>query len=259
MRSTDPQLLRQHVEGVKAVLFDFDGPLCPLFKEVPAHRIAEKMKRRLGRKWRRGPLGRYTDTHALLRDAEKAGIGRRRLAKMEAVLTKGEVRAAALAPLTEGARDLIEQLHGEGMPMAVTTNNSVVAVEAFLRKENLEDCFVDRIFGRDSRQPMSKMKPDPSCLDRALVALGLESENDRGNCLMIGDSRNDVEAAREARVRFLGFVPRFTEEGRRERKERELRDARAVLLVHAMEQVIEGFRAAGLLKPEASRQAPLGE
>jgi phosphoglycolate phosphatase len=250
MCSTDPERLRDRLRGVEAVLFDFDGPLCPLFQANPADEIAERMKDLLGEEWARGLLRRHTDTHALLRDAEVAGVPRPLRNRLEALLAKEEVKAAELAPATEGALDLIRLLDRARRPMAITTNNSPASVRVYLEKQGLESYFGENIFGRDPMHP-GLMKPDTECIERALAVLGRESDSARAGCLMIGDSDNDVQAANTAGVRFLGFVPGWDDGERRERKARELRDAGADVLVHGMKEVVEGFRSMGPMWPEA--------
>jgi beta-phosphoglucomutase-like phosphatase (HAD superfamily) len=249
MCSTDPERLRGRLRGVEAVLFDFDGPLCPLFKANPADGIAERMKELLGEEFSHGPLRWHTDTHALLRDAEVAGVPRPLRNRLETLLAQEEVRAAELAPATEGALDLIRLLDRARRPLAITTNNSPASVRVYLKKQGLETYFGENIFGRDPKRP-GVMKPHAECVERALAALNREGESARDGCLMIGDSANDVQAANSARVRFLGFVPDWDDGTRRERKERELREAGADVLVRAMKEVVEGFRAVGLLWPE---------
>jgi beta-phosphoglucomutase-like phosphatase (HAD superfamily) len=72
------------------------------------------------------------------------------------------------------------------------------------------------------------MKPDPDVLTRALGSLHLRPED----AVMIGDTGTDVEAAKRAGVRFLGY-------GRDERKIRGLKEAGAGTVVSSYLPLVE--------------------
>jgi HAD superfamily hydrolase (TIGR01549 family) len=238
MTPTDPQRLLGLLRGVDAVLFDFDGPLCHLFDAYPAADVAEEMKRFL-RAAAELPeafeFEAYDDTHLLLHDAAASDVPHPVLTGLEALLSKAEERAAAKAPDTAGAVNLIRTLHRANRPIAIATNNSPGAVRVYLKIHGVEGEFDGKIFGRGSDPQL--MKPDPSCLTRALREL--EMETTAGNCLMIGDSVNDLLAARGAGVPFLAYA-------KSDRKEKELTSAGADVVVRHMDQVTDGFLRAGL-------------
>jgi phosphoglycolate phosphatase len=242
MSSTEPHRLVDLVRGVDAVLFDFDGPLCPLFEDHPAVEVARKMKRLLRAEgWLLKRFERYDDTHRLLQDAAVAEVPSPVLSRLEVLLTDEETKAAAKARPTPGALELIRTLDGAGRPMAITTNNSPASVQTYLTSNGLEGWFDGRVFGRMPGRP-TLMKPHPACVLRALEELGLE--NARGNCLMIGDSVNDLRAAERAGVRFLAFA-------KSDAKKEKFTAKGAKVQVTDMEEVTRGFLGADLTDPGA--------
>jgi HAD superfamily hydrolase (TIGR01509 family) len=109
--------------------------------------------------------------------------------------------------------------------LAVVTNNSARAASHYLEAKGLLGCF-DAVHGRT--RDLDRMKPHPDIVRRALVSLGLGSEE----AVMIGDSPVDVAAAREAGVGFIGY-------GRNELKESRLRWAGAGVVVDSYALFLE--------------------
>jgi HAD superfamily hydrolase (TIGR01509 family) len=78
------------------------------------------------------------------------------------------------------------------MPVAVVSNNSAVAIEAYLTAYDLA-ANVTPIIGRAYADP-KRMKPDPTPVLDAALALGAVPES----CVLVGDSLSNIEAARAA-------------------------------------------------------------
>ncbi len=88
--------------------------------------------------------------------------------------------------------------------MAIVSNNSGPAVSAYLTKHSLADS-VDHVFGRPYAEPQL-MKPDPGIVLDAVQAV----EDVPAACVLIGDSFTDIEAARAAGVKVIGYANRPT-------------------------------------------------
>jgi HAD superfamily hydrolase (TIGR01509 family) len=217
------------------LLLDFDGPVCRLFGGRSAAEIARDMHRYLAG---RGPGPAHgdaawadsADPHRLLAQAGD----REEAAALERILAAGEEDAAGSAVPTPGADAFVRAVHRSGRLLAVTTNNAPEAVTAYLKDRSLDDCFGDRVFGRDPGDP-ARMKPHPDCLLRAIAAAGADPKD----CLAIGDSPRDVRAAEAAGVAFLGYA-RSTDRVAR------LREAGASSVVVGMTELVA---AAGDLDP----------
>jgi HAD superfamily hydrolase (TIGR01509 family) len=221
--------MRDLIEAAKCLLFDFDGPICHLFRGRPPSDIAKRLRQvvvEAGAEHDRLP--ETDDPLEILRaalelpDLVERGIAQR----VERALTEEEVLAAPSAFPTTYADTLIRTLAATGRQLAITTNNSQQAVERYLQSRLLGEFFTGRIHGRNPDGAL-RLKPDPDCLLRALESTGTPAQD----ALMIGDAPRDLEAARAAGVPFLGYA-------RNERKAAELRPAGAGRLVDSLRDVL---------------------
>lgn len=94
--------------------------------------------------------------------------------------------AAVYPGVVEGLR----RLHATGLPLAVLTNKPAAPARELLRRKGL-DGFFTHVFGGDD---FPRKKPDPLPLIKTCEALGPPP----AATWMVGDSRNDAEAARAA-------------------------------------------------------------
>ncbi|HEX5682473.1 MAG TPA: phosphoglycolate phosphatase [Ideonella sp.] len=96
-------------------------------------------------------------------------------------------RHSAIYP---GVPEGLAQLRSAGLRLACLTNKPVAFACELLRHKGLSELF-EHCFGGDS---FERKKPDPLPLRKACEALGSVPSR----TLMVGDSRNDVQAARGA-------------------------------------------------------------
>lgn len=94
-----------------------------------------------------------------------------------------------------GAAELLTACRGAGMHLACVTNKPYAPAKALLEALNLLDAF-DLLLGGDS---LVHKKPHPEPLLHCLWHFDVPATE----ALMVGDSRNDVEAAKAARVPVL--------------------------------------------------------
>lgn len=92
--------------------------------------------------------------------------------------------------LYPGVESLLTHLRQAGVPMAVVTNKPIAFTTPLLKALQIDHYF-DQVLGGDS---LPVKKPDPLPLLTVLEGFGCAPA--RG--LMLGDSRNDVDAARAA-------------------------------------------------------------
>jgi HAD superfamily hydrolase (TIGR01509 family) len=238
-RQTEPataesKKLRETIGRVRFVLWDLDGPICRLFAGHPAEEVARRMVELVDRLGLKDALTRTErdtgDPHVALLGVNRRQPGSDLLAELEEWLTREELEAVSSALPTPYADPLIRTWSAVGVRFAVTTNNSPLVAAEYVKTRGLADYF-PHIHGRT--QDLDLMKPDPHCLKQAMTALGA----DPVATLMIGDAPSDFKAARAAGVSFLGYA-------RNEKKERELLDAGAGLVVRSLEQVLILLRGA---------------
>lgn len=221
--------LSEVLEGTRAVLFDFDGPICDVFAGSPAPEVARHLAETLSAyDAALGDKGRDTDDPMeILRLAPLSGEAG--LRAIEDELTKAEVAAVRLAgPPVPGAVAALEAARASGRKVAIVSNNSTACVQAFLMLHRLRH-LVDAAVGRAAYRPEA-MKPDPHSLLRASSVLKTSPHS----CALIGDSVTDMEAAKAAGGRSIGFA---NKPGR----ELALRDAGADVTVTYMATVAEAL------------------
>lgn len=122
-------------------------------------------------------LGRGGDIDALVRD----------------FVAHYDAHPAERSRLYPGAREVLQAL--EPLPMAIVTNKFEAIARRVLASFAIETHFEAVVGGDTCGQP----KPDPAPMLHACQALGIAP----GEALMIGDSVNDVRAARAAGCRVI--------------------------------------------------------
>ena len=103
-----------------------------------------------------------------------------------------------------GAADALRALHGAGLRIAVVTNKWHRFATSLLHHQGLA-AWVDCVVGGDTCE---RRKPDPQPLIHACTVLGVSA----AEVLMVGDSTNDVQAARGAGIPIV-CVPHGYNEG----------------------------------------------
>lgn len=231
--AAETERLRELINGARCVLFDFDGPICRLFAGYSARNIAQEMVGWLARQGLQGLLTEqeraHPDPQFVLRTLDERQPDSDLVDALKDMLTREELKAVPSAWPTPYADPVIRTWDARGARLAVTTNNAADTVHRYLQSRELVDCFAPHIYGRT--QELHQQKPDPYHLNRALRAMGSDSKS----ALMIGDTADDLEAARRAGVPFLGY-------GSTDRKEKLLREAGAQTVVRSLDSVLRVLR-----------------
>ncbi|MEL3945743.1 HAD-IA family hydrolase [Streptomyces sp. LNU-CPARS28] len=225
--------LRSLIHGARFVLFDFDGPICRLFAGHSAERVARQQVDWLEEQGLHGLLANGVrddpDPHSVLRAVDLRHPDSDLVVELEERLTHEELKAVVSAWPTAYADALIRTWTATGVRLAVATNNSPRVAVSYLTDRGLIECFSPHIYGRT--QNLHLLKPDPYCVNRAVMAMGA----DPSCTLMIGDTASDYLAARAAGVNFLGYA-------RNDRKKRQLWDAGARTIVPSLRPVLDLVR-----------------
>jgi phosphoglycolate phosphatase len=198
---------------LEAVLFDLDGTLLDTAAD-----IAEALNRALAeRGWPpiapsevRRMIGRGSPMlmeraaafqNRELDEAAKAALLERFFHHYGFLEESGEFKAKPYA----GAAECLRALHEAGLRIAVVTNKHERFATGLLTALGLH-AWVDCVVGGDS---CPRRKPDPEPLLYACKQLGVAA----ASALMIGDSINDVQAARGAGIAVI-CVPYGYNEGK---------------------------------------------
>jgi len=92
----------------------------------------------------------------------------------------------------------LSALKEQGYRLAIVTNKPIEFVAPILTKFNLNGLF-EEVLGGDS---LARKKPDPLPLIHLCQLLDIPEQK----CLMIGDSKNDILAAKHAKIQCIGLT-----------------------------------------------------
>ena len=185
----------------RTLLLDFDGPVCAVFAGIPAPVVADQLRHVLaegGHTQLPDSIAASSDPFEVLHYA--ATIGKDEVRYVESAFTAHEVEAVATATPTEGAHRFIHAWHESGRPIAIVSNNSATAINTYLDLYDLRS-LVDFVSARTGPD-VALLKPNPHLLHQALAELGSQSQD----CIFIGDSASDMEAARASHIRSIGLA-----------------------------------------------------
>ncbi len=100
-------------------------------------------------------------------------------------------------PLFDGAREVIEELHGAGYWLAVATGKSRNGLDRAMQSSRMQPYFHAT---RTADETLSK--PHPAMLLEIMDELGMEP----ARALMVGDTTHDLQMARNAGVGAVGMT-----------------------------------------------------
>lgn len=184
----------------RAVLLDFDGPVCHLFSGRPNYVVAGRLRTFLEEQGVVLPARLDSNRDPLKLLQWVGGAHPQLVSQTDDVLIAEETLAAASALPTPGAGEALGGFAAVGLPVAIVSNNSAQAVTAYLQRQGLLP-LVTATVGRQHGRPEA-MKPAPDALIHAMATLHKPAET----CVFIGDAPTDVEAARAAEVISIGYA-----------------------------------------------------
>ncbi|MFI7049512.1 HAD family hydrolase [Streptosporangium sandarakinum] len=221
-----PEIFRQ----CRAVLLDFDGPVCSVFAGLPAPVVAARLKRLLQDEGAELPrdVTELDDPLKVLR--RTAVFAPELVGKVEAAFIGHETEAVGCAEITPGVRELLAACAEAGRPVVIVSNNSEPAIERFLDLAELSGQ-VAGVVGRPIGNP-AEMKPHPRSVLRACEMADVPP----GEAVLIGDSDFDMQAATNAGTRSIAYA---NEHG----KATSLAQAGADAVTDSMQEIAEAVRA----------------
>lgn len=191
--------LAELLRRCSCVLFDFDGPICAVFSGVTDRDVSKRLTTLIDPPLP-PDLAAGKDPFGILGYAASMDFAVAR--RVERQLTELEVRAVRVARPTESTPELMRALVASGRTVGVVSNNSAVAVDAYLTAHDMR-ALVSGIYARTPTN-FTQLKPDPHLLYVAMEDLASSADS----CVFIGDSVSDIQAAHEARVSSIAFANR---------------------------------------------------
>ncbi|MGH8884923.1 MAG: HAD family hydrolase [Egibacteraceae bacterium] len=200
--------LSRIIDRTDHVLIDFDGPICSIFAGLSAQSVAAELRGLLLAQGLSLPA-RIVDAHDPLEVLRfTSHLDSDLTERVDSALRAAELVAAQRARPTPHARETILACRQTHRTVAVVSNNSTPAVEAYLTAHDLIGS-VDLVVGRTDPNP-ALLKPHPHLILQAVQALCA----DPATCTLIGDSVSDIEGGLAAGVRSVGYA---NKPGKRER------------------------------------------
>ncbi|MGV8981328.1 HAD family hydrolase [Clostridium sp.] len=99
--------------------------------------------------------------------------------------------------LIDGVKELIQELHKNGVKLAIASSSPLDVIDAIAKKFNIQEYFEVFVTG----DYVKRSKPEPDIFIFAAEKLGVSVEN----CVVIEDSHNGVLAAKKAGMKCVGI------------------------------------------------------
>ncbi|MGR5152089.1 phosphoglycolate phosphatase [Photobacterium swingsii] len=195
-----------HIEGIRFIAFDLDGTLLDSVPDLAE--AADKTMQVLGRErvtveqvttWIGNGadilIGRCLSQSLDVDPNLDPALHREARQIFDRFYDEGGHQKSTLYA---GVKDTLAAFHQAGIPMAIVTNKPAQFVPHLLAQHGISDYFVD-VIGGDT---FPLKKPDPFALNWLLDKHQLASSQ----MLMVGDSRNDILAAKAASCYVVGLT-----------------------------------------------------
>ena len=188
----------------RLVMFDLDGTLMDSVPDLAA--AVDKMLMLLGREpagiervrdWV-GNGSRVLVLRALAGQLDHDGVADELADEALALFMQAYAGGHELTAVYPGVRDCLDWLRERRVKLAIITNKPAQFIEPLLEEKGLAGYF-DWLVGGDT---LPQQKPDPAALFWVMDKAGVEPSES----LFVGDSRNDVRAAKAATVRCVALT-----------------------------------------------------
>ncbi|WP_326945742.1 HAD-IA family hydrolase [Amycolatopsis sp. NBC_01307] len=201
---------REIVRAARHILLDFDGPVCAVFSGISDRQAADALRAELTSAGVAYPesVARTRDPFEVLEFAVR--VDQQVGTLVEQSFRVSESSAVRVALATDGTPDLLRRAAENDQLVTIVSNNSSTAVRQYLELAGLTS-FVRGIAAR-SDAVIEHLKPSPFLLRQAMAETGTSP----GDCVMIGDSVTDIEAAQAAGTKVIAYA---NKPGKRQRFE----------------------------------------
>ena len=188
---------------VKAVVFDLDGTL--MDSKIDYEKMGNRIRELLTSRGLPEPLEDRRKVYQVISGGaatlREYGLPEASLeatmAEMETIMNDIELEALDAMELKPYAREVVAELHGEGLGLGVATrSHREYTLRGLKRYDMLR--FFHQVVARDD---VPYPKPDPRHLLYTIRLLGV----DPGDTVFIGDTTTDLQTADAAGVEFIGY------------------------------------------------------
>ena len=210
--------IRVQLQGIKAIIFDFDGTLALLNIDFSSMRdrifdLVRQAGIKESRIQEKYLLEIIDEVYEILRKEKPSGA-EGFYQESHQVLHEIEMKAAGEGRLIPGTENTLNNLRDEGIRIGIVTRNCEAAVrKVFPDIEHYCDAFI-------SRDSVENVKPHPDHLNTALEVLKVSGEE----AMMVGDHTIDIQAGKRVGMKTVGVLT-----GRIKREEFEEAEADYIL------------------------------
>ncbi len=192
----------------RCLLISFDGPICSLFADMAASRVADSLRAVIAQEGARVPQAIEHTGNWLEILTYAASVSPDLAARVESELTTIESAALTTAVPTPYVNDVLTVCHDSARPVAIISNHSETAVRTYLVLHDLygQIRFIAARTGPDS----AMLKPRRDLTKLAVTGLDTLSPA----CALVCGSSADIQAAHAAGVHSIGHArtPRDTDD-----------------------------------------------
>jgi HAD superfamily hydrolase (TIGR01549 family) len=188
----------------KAVVFDLDGTLQK--SEIDYDKMTERVREILLIEGvPNDDLGNRRDIYLIIRGGENSlirlGLNKFRVHPVLKLMTEAinvtELEAVNSVELNPNALQTLNMLSENGIQLGITTRSHRLYAEKCLFRHDIRQYFS----GVLARDDVSHPKPDPRHLLATISLLNVNPQD----VLYVGDTTTDLETARSANIRFIGY------------------------------------------------------
>lgn len=192
----------KQLSSFKTIILDFDGTIIELFKGVDQKELIEQIRRALREnnietQSTNNPFDLFFQLLSL--DLQDLSLKEFLLNLIDSKIKEKEIQRATLNSSIPGFLDFINFLILNKKKIAIVSNNSKEAIEAFLKVNNIKEDIL--ILGRETFHP-ELMKPNPILLQKAIQELN----SNPNETVYIGDHPNDYYCSIKIPTNFIGFA-----------------------------------------------------
>lgn len=186
-----------------AIVFDFDGTMCRLFKNYNLNKVVLSLNNRM----KKYGIDFSTESDAfdvfsevIRQTGDGSETREKALLDADQILTDAEIEAISTGELVMGVEIAMPFLIKAGFPIGIATNNSVQCVKTFMQR--ICPSTIIPIVGRVGTKP-ELMKPNTWSILEVLKELNQLPEN----TIFVGDTQRDYFSAISAGCEFIGMAP----------------------------------------------------
>lgn len=184
---------------INAVIIDFDDTLC--LTEAACFDLENETLVSMGREPMSRDIHKQTWGRPLFEAiADRSpGINVEDFREAFKPVIAAYIKSGQLDSIPQSNYETLDKLITQGMSIMILTSRTHTEVEHLLQKDHLLASRVQTFYYRDN---MKFHKPDPRAFDELLSANGLQPSQ----CVYVGDSLSDAEAAKGAGLHFIASV-----------------------------------------------------